>query len=136
MAVPALLDTDILSAIMRRQPQAVMHARQYLTEHPRLSLSIITRYEVLRGLLAKNAQRQRSAFDRLCTASEVLPLDEAVIARAAEIYADLYRRGELIGDADILIAATALAHGYPLITNNEAHHRRIAGLQVENWLAT
>jgi tRNA(fMet)-specific endonuclease VapC len=135
LAAPALLDTDILSAIMRRQPQAVVHARHYLTEHPRLSLSIITRYEVLRGLLAKGAHRQRSAFDRLCAASEVRPLDEAVIARAAEIYADLYRRGELIGDADILIAATALVHGYVLITNNEAHHRRIAGLQAENWLA-
>lgn len=134
MAAPALLDTDILSSIMRRQPQAVMHARQYLAKYPRLSFSIITRYEVLRGLLAKDAQRQRSAFDRLCAASEVLPLDEAVIARAAEVYADLYRRGELIGDADILIAATALVHGYTLVTNNETHHRRVAGLQVENWL--
>ena len=42
--------------------------------------------------------------------------------------------GELIGDADILIAASALSNGCGIVTNNEAHFRRIADLQVENWL--
>lgn len=51
------------------------------------------------------------------------------------IYADLYRRGELIGDADILIAATALVENLVLGTNNERHFRRVAGLAVENWAA-
>lgn len=132
--MPSLLDTDILSSIMRRQQQTVIQARQYLADHQRLSFSIITRYEILRGLLAKGAERQHIAFDRLCIASEVMPLSSDIIDRAAEIYADLYRRGELISDADILIAATALVHGYTLVTNNEAHHRRVTGLWVENWL--
>jgi predicted nucleic acid-binding protein len=54
-----LLDTDILSAIMRRHPQAVARARTYLTEHRRFTFSVITRYEVLRALLAKGAAAQR-----------------------------------------------------------------------------
>lgn len=54
--------------------------------------------------------------------------------KAADIYADLSARGELIGDADILIAATALAHGLGVVTNNEDHFRRIRDLRVENWL--
>ena len=54
--------------------------------------------------------------------------------QATDIYADLYRRGTLIGDADILIAATALVHGLVVITNNGAHFRRITGLQLDNWL--
>jgi hypothetical protein len=44
----------------------------------------------------------------------VLPLTDAVVMRASDIYADLYRRGQLIGDADILIAATALDAGRTL----------------------
>jgi predicted nucleic acid-binding protein len=40
----------------------------------------------------------------------------------------------LVADADILIAASALANSCGIVTNNEAHFRRIAGLQVENWL--
>jgi predicted nucleic acid-binding protein len=54
--------------------------------------------------------------------------------RATDIYADLYRRGELIGDADILIAASALANGFAIVTNNEEHFKRVKNLEVVNWL--
>ena len=64
----------------------------------------------------------------------LLALDEMIIDRAAAIYADLHQRGLLIGDADILIAATALAHGCALCTNNTKHFSRVQGLQLQNWL--
>lgn len=131
---PVLLDTDILSAIMRRDGRASDRARAYLTGHHRLTFSVITRYEVVRGLLAKQAARQQYAFEQLCAVSEVLPLTDEVALQAAAIYADLYVRGELIGDADILIAATAIVHRYAVATNNEAHYRRIPSLIIENWL--
>ena len=131
---PALLDTDILSAVMRKNPLATERARAYLEVHRQLSFSVITRYEVLRGLLAKGAAKQLAAFDRLCAKSRLLPLIDSTIEQAATIYADLHRRGELIGDADILIAATAITHGLAVVTNNEAHFRRIRDLQVVNWL--
>lgn len=51
----ALLDTDTLSAIMRGTLPVVTKAREYLTEHGAFAFSIITRYEILRGLKAKNA---------------------------------------------------------------------------------
>jgi tRNA(fMet)-specific endonuclease VapC len=41
----------------------------------------------------------------------------------------------LIPDADILIAATALANGLVLATNNVQDFTRITGLRVDNWLA-
>jgi predicted nucleic acid-binding protein len=85
-------------------------------------------------MLAKNATAQMKTFEQLCSENTILPVTEAIISQAANIYADLYRRGELISDADILIAATALVHDYVLVTNNESHMRRVVGLQVENWL--
>lgn len=133
-SAPVLIDTDVLSAILRRQPTVIQRVRAYLEAHNRLSFSVITRYEVLRGLKAKNAERQQSAFERFCAASSILYLTEEVIVKAADIYADLYQRGELIGDADILIAATAVTAGYSLATNNERHFSRVADLRVENWL--
>jgi tRNA(fMet)-specific endonuclease VapC len=132
---PALLDTDILSAVMRQQPAALARARAYLAVHHRLTFSIITRYEILRGLNAKTATAQLAAFDRLCSVSTILSLTDAIVVRAATIYADLNQRGALIGDADILIAATGLEHGLSVVTNNESHYNRIAGIQLENWLA-
>jgi tRNA(fMet)-specific endonuclease VapC len=89
---------------------------------------------VLRGLKARQAVVQQVAFESFCAASRVLPLTDAIIVRGADIYAALYRRGALIGDADILIAASALEHGLVVATNNEDHFRRVAGLVVENWL--
>jgi len=130
----ALLDTDTLSAVMKGNPVVLARAREYLAEHGGFDLSIITRYEILRGLKAKNAVTQIQAFDRLCESCRILPLTDEVVVRAAEIYAALKQRGEPIGDADILIGASALANGLAVVTNNEDHFRRIPSLQVENWL--
>jgi len=55
------------------------------------------------------------------------------VVRAADLYADLYRSGHLISDADILIAATALVHGLTLITGNVAHFQHISGLPLASW---
>lgn len=131
---PVLLDTDTLSAILRRNPVVTTRARDYLRIHHRFAFSIITRYEILRGLKARHATRQQAAFDRFCTSNTILPLSDTTVVQAAEIYADLHRRGELIGDADILIAATSIVGGYGLATNNERHFERIEGLNIDNWL--
>lgn len=120
-APPVLLDTDTLSAVLRRNPVVTARARDYLRIHQRFAFSIITRYEILRGLKAKRATRQQAAFDRFCVANTILPLSDAIVVRAAEIYAALYQRGELIGDANILIAAIAIVEGCGLVTNNERH---------------
>lgn len=130
---PALVDTDTLSLLMRRHPRVVARAQEYRQVHGTLTLSIISRYEILRGLKARGARTQVADFERFFDASAVLPLTGEVVTRAAQLYAGLYRRGEFIGDADILIAATALVEDLILVTNNERHFRRIPGLSVENW---
>jgi tRNA(fMet)-specific endonuclease VapC len=114
MSLPqVLIDTDILSALMRKHPAVVARGKAYLAEHGQFTLSVITRYEILRGLKAKAAHQQATAFERFCAGNLVLPM---------------------IGDADILIAASALAHGLGVTTNNEQHFRQVTGLHVENWL--
>ena len=52
----ALLDTDILSELLKQHPVVTQRARLYLADHDRLAFSIITRYEILRGLKAKQAR--------------------------------------------------------------------------------
>jgi tRNA(fMet)-specific endonuclease VapC len=43
--------------------------------------------------------------------------------------------GEPIGAYDLLIAGTALARGQVLATHNVREFGRVAGLQIEDWLA-
>jgi tRNA(fMet)-specific endonuclease VapC len=130
----ALLDTDTLSEFFKgRDPDLRQKALDYLQQHRRLIFSLITRYEILRGLKAKQASQQLVRFEALCRASTVLPLTDRIIVRAADLYADLKQRGQLISDADLLIAATALHHGLTLITHNTAHYSRIPGLALDDW---
>ena len=132
--VSALLDTDTLSEIMKgKHPALAQRSRQYLQAHGHFTFSIMTRYEILRGLKAKGATTKLEAFEQFCQANQVLTMTDPIIVRAAEIYAGLKQRGQLISDADILIAATAVTHGLTLVTNNTAHYGRIAGLTLDNW---
>jgi tRNA(fMet)-specific endonuclease VapC len=86
MPQPAvLLDTDILSELLKQHPFVLQRVRTYLAEHERLAFSIITRYELLRGLKAKQARTQEAAFTLLCQASLILPLTDQVVDRAATL---------------------------------------------------
>jgi len=67
--------------------------------------------------------------------SEIVALNRTIMVKASEIYSTLERRGKLIGNADILTAASCLVRNMMThITNNENHFRRIDNLPVENWL--
>lgn len=134
MSPKTLLDTDILSAILRGHSPAISRSQAYLADHGRLTFSIITRYEMRRGLLASGATIRLLVFERLCAQSEILPLTDHVVDQASLVYADLYQRGMIIGDADILIAATAMIFGCHLATNNLAHFSRIANLTIDQWI--
>lgn len=129
-----LLDTDILSNLMKGNEVVVRRAQEYLSEYEQFSFSIITRYEILRGLRAKGAYIQEAKFDTLCSSSKLYGINDLVVKEAAGIYADLRNQGTVIGDADILIAATARVNGLRLSTNNQKHFGRIKGLETGNWL--
>jgi len=85
-------------------------------------------------LKAKGAPKQEAGFEQLCARCTLLPLDDRAVTTAAGVHAALTRSGQPIGDADILIAATALVNGLGLVTNNRRHFERIPELTLENWL--
>jgi len=58
----ALIDTDILSEFFRGNPIVVAHFKDYLLEYKTFNLSIISYYEILNGLLFKDAKKQLSKF--------------------------------------------------------------------------
>lgn len=131
---PALLDTNILTAFLKGHAHVVSKMEQYLDEVGRPSISIITYYELLRGLKELGNVRRLRGFEDLVEHLQLRLLTQRVIGIAADLYVELRQRGEPLEDADILIGATALAHDLVLVTDNERHFRRIKGLQLENWL--
>lgn len=63
-----------------------------------------------------------------------IPFDRTCAIMYSKIRAELERKGSIIGPNDMLIAATAMAHGAVLVTGNIREFSRIPELSVENWV--
>ena len=100
-----------------------------------MTISLINRFEILRGLKARQATSQLAVFGSFFSNNEVLPITDSVIIRAADLWSELHLRGQLIPDADILIAEIAIENGLVLATNNVGDLDRVQGIEIDNWLA-
>jgi tRNA(fMet)-specific endonuclease VapC len=129
-----LLDTNIVTAYLKRHPDVRQRIRAAEHAGRPVRLNAVSYYETKRGLLAIGAHRQLAAFERLWRVLGIVMIDHPVLDKAAELYAMLRASGQLIEDADLLIAAIALVHDMTLVTNNTAHFTRVPGLQLEDWL--
>lgn len=78
-------------------------------------------------------ERERALVDAFIEAFEVVPFDEACAREYGRIRQMLGSKGALIGDRDLMISATALAHRAILVTNNMKEFKRVPGLELESW---
>ena len=129
-----IIDTNIITAIMKSNEKVKRRAQETILVGDDIFINGVSYYEIKRGLLAKDARKQLQFFDQLCKEYGLVLLDnQAIFDRAAEIYAELQRKGELIGDADILIAAITDTRNFTLVSD-DGDFDKIQGLRVENWL--
>lgn len=126
---PALIDTDILTEFLHGTDVVVENAKTYLESYNSINLSILTYYEILNGLLYKDARKQLKRFSDFSELNKILPLTLSATRQAAEIYANLRRKGQPIGHTDCLIAGIALTNNLQLVTNNTDHFKRVKGLE-------
>ncbi len=132
--LPTLLDTDMLTEILKqRNPRVASNAADYLRVHGKFAFSAMSRFEILRGYLEKNATTQLARFTIFCSHSLILPLNDSVLDRAAELWKIGRQSGQSHADADFLIAATALESGRTLATGNTSHFSWIPGLTIVDW---
>ena len=130
---PSMIDTDILSEFLRGNSKVIERVDEHLKEYGFISLSIITYYEILNGLLYKDARKQLSKFEDFVELNKVIPLTKRMAKIAANIQADLRKKGTEIGHTDTLIAGIAIANELQLVTNNTDHFMRNKGLEIANW---
>ncbi|MFO0818478.1 MAG: type II toxin-antitoxin system VapC family toxin [Pirellulales bacterium] len=130
----ALLDTDTLIELLKQKNAVVaQHAAAYLQQHAGFTFSAISRYEILRGIKEKNALVQAQRFALFSQHSTVLPITESILDQTAALWVAARRGGHPCGDADLMIAATALESGRVLVTGNTGHFAWIPGLQLTDW---
>lgn len=129
----SILDTDILSEFLRGNPRVIEKVTEHVNKYGFVSLSIITYYEILNGLLYKDARKQLIKFEEFVSLNKVIPLTLPMAKTAATIQAELRKKGSEIGHTDTLIAGIAITSKLQLVTNNTDHFKRIKGLEIANW---
>jgi tRNA(fMet)-specific endonuclease VapC len=131
-----LLDSNILSDIMRN-PQgsaAVLFERKAFDPGARIVTSIVVACEMRYGVAKNRSTPLAQRVDQALASVEVIPLAAGADNAYATLRADLERRGQIIGQNDLLIAAHALALDAILVTDNVREFKRVKGLKIENWL--
>jgi len=125
-----LLDTSILVAEERGGD-----ALEQVPDHQgRSAISAITLAEYWKGLEratgSAHRERRRRFYERVVAHFDVASVDEEIALETARLWADLERRGSMIGAFDLLIAATALARGWTLATADVRDFSRVEGLEL------
>ena len=135
-----ILDTNVLSALMRKVPEMVVVA--WLDRQPAESIwiSSITLFEARFGLaLLPKGRRQQTleaAFARLLAEdleNRVLDFDSAAATRAAALAAERQKAGRPVDIRDTQIAGIALSRNATLATRNVRHFQDLKIPVVDPW---
>lgn len=130
-----VLDTNVLSELLRPRPNAALADRVLRAPRGTLLASEMTRYELRFGALLHPSPAPFWARIEalILPIATWLPVTAAVSELAARITVELRRKGKPSDVVDPFIAATALEYGCPVVTRNLRHFEPIEGLQVEDW---
>lgn len=124
-----LIDTDVVANWLKgRQDEVTLLSSLGSDE---LAISLITYGEIYDGIYyGRNPEANERIFQQFLRWVEVLPLNRSIMKQFAQIRGQLRRSGQLIGDPDLLIAATALYHDATLVTHNTRHFNRVPLLKL------
>jgi predicted nucleic acid-binding protein len=120
-----LLDTNVISEVLRPKPDPRVARWFESTEEALLLLSVLTIGEIRKGIAMIIDPARKNMLETWLTsnlvirfAGRILPIDEAVAAVWGQITGTLARKGFLVPVIDGLLASTALHHNLTLVTRN------------------
>lgn len=131
-----LIDSSVLIEAERGRLDLAAHVENHTDDE--FFVSVVTASELLHGVHRANdpaVRARRSAFvEAVLERLPLLPVDLTTARAHARIWAQLARSGTTIGQNDIWLAASCVAHGLTMVTSNVADFERVPGLDVEVWL--
>jgi len=119
-----LIDTDWIVDYLKGKEEAVKTLQKLFDNE--LYISIISIAEIYEGIEeAKNKDETTKSLEDFLQGVVVLNINKETCKKFGEIRNNLRKKGNLIGDFDILIASTAIINDLKIITNNKKHFERI-----------
>ena len=129
-----LIDTSVLIAVERGDLDL---ARVRADDDEELAIAAITASELLHGVHRLRGAIARTRAERfvehLLDVIPVVPFDLDVARIHARIDAELSAAGTAVGDADLMIAATAVWLDYRIATRDLRSFPKVKGLTVVRW---
>ncbi len=132
-----VLDTNIVSAIMHRLPEALNRLETHYRPNDIVLCSPVAA-EIHYGLARLSARSRRrrtleAEYLRLRDAVGWSDWTEGAALEFGQQKARLERLGERLDDMDIVVGSVALSVGAAVATRNVRHFTRIEGLAVDDW---
>ena len=129
-----ILDTTFVIDVWGGDEAALERLDLLDRERVQQQLSAMTLFELHYGVArsSKPADEKRRVLD-VATSKPILPADGPVMSRAGRLHAELEGDGGSIGEADAIIAATALVHDEPVLTRNVDHFERVDEVDVRPY---
>ena len=126
-----LMDTDVCVELLRGSKRVTENRRKTAGE---VGICFMTVGELFYGVeRSSQPARNRQLVERFLLSVPCIPSDQAIMEKFGVLKAELVQRGEILPDADLLVAATALTRCEGLISGNTTHFARFAGLKVVDW---
>lgn len=98
-------------------------------------ISVVTVAELLHGVERADTEtrrlRRQAFVEKVIELFPIFPFDVSVARIYARIWASLARKGHTVGAHDLIIAATAIALDYTVVTANRRDFEKIEGLRLE-----
>jgi tRNA(fMet)-specific endonuclease VapC len=131
MGESLILETSFLIDLEREHRGRAGRAIGFLEgqEDARLYLTFTIVGEMAAGL----SLSERPIWERFVGPFYVLPSSSEVCWEYGRAFRHLQKNGQLIGDHDLWIAATAIAYGMPVVTANIEDFSRVPGLEVRPY---
>ena len=128
-----MLDTCICVDYLRAKNENLL--KKVRSFNPRqIKIPSIVLAELLHGAYhSKRVEKNLRDTIDLIADFEVIPFDKLEADTYGQILDSLERKGHVIGNNDIMIAATALIRNATLVTNNTREFSRIDGLKLYDW---
>ena len=124
-----LVDSDWVVDYLKGRPNALTLLDGLF--HEGLAISIITFGEVYEGIYySRDPKHNEAIFRSFLHGVSILGINRPIARQFAIIRGDLRGKGQLIGQPDILIAATAIYHNLTLLTRNMKDYQRIPALKL------
>lgn len=127
-----LFDTDTCIGILRGNASVLSRRNLHDDE---IAVSFMTVAELFYGAeKSSDPDKNHRLVEQFLLTVKIINTDLQSMKQFGKIKAEREHQGNLLADADLLIAATSIVHCSLLVTGNIKHYERINGLKLDNWL--